>query len=54
MNVGQYTFSQFKELAAGFHGYPAPVLLLGGYMVEMAKASLPDCTLFEVVVESKK
>lgn len=54
MNVGQYTFAQFKDMAAGFHGYPAPGLLLGGYMVEMARAALPQGTLFEVVVESKK
>ena len=54
MNVGQYTFAEFKDRAAQFHGYPAPGLLLGGYMVEMAKAALPEGTLFEVVVESKK
>lgn len=54
MNVGKYTFAEFKDMAAGFHGYPAPGLLLGGYMVEMAKAAMPEGTLFEVVVESKK
>lgn len=54
MNVGAYTFAEFKDMAAKFHGYPAPGLLLGGYMVEMAKKAMPDGTLFEVVVESKK
>lgn len=54
MNIGSYTFAEFKDLAARFHGYPAPGLLLGGYMVEMAKAAMPAGTLFEVVVESKK
>lgn len=54
MNIGSYTFAQFKEKAAAFHGYPAPGLLVGAYMVETAKAALPDGTLFEAVVETKK
>ena len=54
MNIGPYTFQEFKEKAAAFHGYPAPGLLIGGYMVEMAKAALPPDILFEAVSESKK
>jgi formylmethanofuran dehydrogenase subunit E len=54
MNIGPYTFQEFKDKAAEFHGYPAPGLLIGGYMVEMAKAALPPGILFEAVVESKK
>jgi formylmethanofuran dehydrogenase subunit E len=54
VNIGSYTFDEFKAAAAAFHGYPAPGLLLGGYMVEAAKAALPPGILFEVVVESKK
>jgi len=54
MNIGSYTFQEFKDKAAEFHGYPAPGLLIGGYMVEMAKAALPPNILFEAVVESKK
>ncbi len=54
MNIGPHTFQEFKDMAAAFHGYPAPGLLIGGYMVEMAKAALPEGILFEAVVESKK
>lgn len=54
MNIGPYTFAEFKERAAAFHGYPAPGLLLGGYMVAMAQRALPEGTLFEALVESKK
>jgi len=54
MDIGIYTFQEFKNKAAEFHGYPAPGLLIGGYMVEMAKAALPEGILFEAVVESKK
>ncbi len=54
MNIGAYTFQEFKQLAENFHGYAAPGLLIGGYMVEKAKSLLPEGTLFEAVVESTK
>jgi formylmethanofuran dehydrogenase subunit E len=54
MNIGQYTFEEFKEIARKFHGYPAPGLLIGGFMVEEAKSRLPEGTLFEALVESGK
>ncbi len=54
MNIGPYTFEEFKEVARNFHGYPAPGLLIGGYMVEEAKSHLPEGTLFDAVVETGK
>ena len=33
MNIGSYTFQEFKRLAENFHGYAAPGLLIGVYMV---------------------
>lgn len=54
MNIGEYTFEEFKQKAKDFHGYPAPGLLIGGYMVEAAKARIPEGTLFEAMVESGK
>ena len=54
MLIGKYTFAEFKDRAAAFHGYPAPGLLIGGYMVELAKKALPEDCLFEALVESKK
>ena len=35
MNIGSYTFDEFRRLAENFHGYAAPGLLVGGYMVEL-------------------
>jgi len=54
MDIDNMPFEAFKARAAAFHGYPAPGLLLGGYMVAMAKRALPPDTLFEAVVETKK
>lgn len=54
MNIGQHTFEEFKAKAAAFHGYPAPGLLIGGYMVELARRQLPAGTLFDAVSETAK
>ncbi len=54
MNIGKYTFEEYKQLATDFHGYPAPGILVGGYMVEAAKELLPEGTLFEAISESNK
>ena len=54
MNIGPYTFEEFKAKAAAFHGYPAPGLLIGGYMVELARRHMPEGTLFDCVIETGK
>ena len=54
MDIENYSFEEFKQLAARFHGYPAPGLLLGGYMVALAKRHLPEGTLFEAISETRK
>lgn len=54
MDIDRYSFKEFMEMAASFHGYPAPGLLIGGYMVALAKKELPEDTLFEAIVESDK
>jgi formylmethanofuran dehydrogenase subunit E len=54
MNIGKYTFKEFMEMARSFHGYPAPGLLIGGFMVEAVKQNMPEGTLFEAIVETKK
>lgn len=47
-----FTFDGFVELATWFHNYPAPGLLLGGYMVEEAKRHIPEGVLFDAVSET--
>lgn len=54
MNIGPHTFEEFTQKAKDFHGYPAPGLLIGGYMVEAARRLLPEEILFEAVVETSK
>jgi formylmethanofuran dehydrogenase subunit E len=54
MNIGKYTFDEYVIMAAAFHGNPAPGLLIGGFMVELAKGALPEGTIFDAVVETPK
>ncbi len=54
MDIDNYTFEEFKDLAKRFHGYAAPGLLLGGYMVALAKRCIPEGTLFEAICETGK
>jgi formylmethanofuran dehydrogenase subunit E len=50
--IGEHTFDEFIEMATLFHNYPAPGLILGGYMVEEAKRHIPEGTLFEAISET--
>lgn len=54
MNIGKYTHDEFMELARSFHNYPAPGLIIGGYMVEMARKGMPEGVLFDAISESKQ
>lgn len=54
MNIDAYTFDEYRQLAENFHNYAAPGLLLGGYMVALAKRHIPDGTLYEATVETNK
>ena len=50
--IGKYTHDEFMDMARFFHNYPAPGLIIGGYMVEMARAGLPKDILFDAICES--
>ncbi len=50
--IGPYTFDEFVAKATQFHGYPAPGLLLGGFMVAAAQERLPEGILYDAVSET--
>lgn len=50
--IGEYTVDEFIEAAATFHGYAAPGLILGGFMVDAVLKALPDDTLFDAISET--
>ncbi len=52
MRIGRFSFGEFCEVVREFHGSPAPGVLIGGYMVEMARRMLPEGVLFEALCET--
>jgi formylmethanofuran dehydrogenase subunit E len=50
--IGPYTFEEYVEVCRRFHHYPAPGLLLGGFMVDAAMRRLPEGALFDAVSET--
>jgi formylmethanofuran dehydrogenase subunit E len=52
-SVGEYGFEEFCDTVERFHGSPAPGVLVGGFMVELARQGLPEGTLFEALCETR-
>lgn len=46
------SFEEFRRKAEEFHGYPAPGLLVGGLMVDLARRNLPAGEFFDVLCET--
>ena len=53
MQIGEYSFEDFCEKVRRFHGSPAPGVLIGGYMVGLARRSLQEGVLFEALCETR-
>ena len=54
MRIGQYEFDEFIEVVRNFHGSPAPGIIIGGIMVDMAREKLPPETIFDAIAETPK
>ncbi len=44
--IGKYSFDEYVELVKSFHGYAAPGLIMGGFMVDLDLSRLPRGVLF--------
>ena len=47
-----YTFEEYREMVRQFHGYEAPGLLIGGFMVALAVQNMPKGVLFDAIAET--
>jgi formylmethanofuran dehydrogenase subunit E len=52
--IRSYTYEQFVEMAKEFHGYEAPGIIVGGFMVDLAYRHLPKDGLYDAISESPK
>jgi formylmethanofuran dehydrogenase subunit E len=54
IKIRSYTFEEYIELVRSFHGYAAPGVVIGGFMVELAYQHLPKEGLFDAICETDK
>jgi formylmethanofuran dehydrogenase subunit E len=54
VNVRSYTVEEFIKKVEAFHGYPAPGVVLGGFMVDLVYQQLPAEGLFDAICETTK
>jgi formylmethanofuran dehydrogenase subunit E len=52
--IRSYTYEKYVEMAKEFHGYEAPGIIVGGFMVDLAYRHLPKEGLFDALCESPK
>ena len=52
MNIGKYTFEEYQRKATDFHGYPGPGLIVGGFMVDLAKSKLSKGLRYNALSET--
>jgi formylmethanofuran dehydrogenase subunit E len=52
MNIGPYSIEDYMHMIKSFHGNIAPGLIIGGFMVDLAKKGLPDEILFDAISET--
>lgn len=53
MRIGRFTYDEFVSAVEAFHGYRAPGLIMGGFMVDLALGRMPEGILFEAVSETR-
>jgi formylmethanofuran dehydrogenase subunit E len=54
MRIRSYTYEEYIERVQSFHGFAAPGVVIGGFMVDLAYQHLPEEGLFDAVCETAK
>ncbi len=50
--IGNYSLDEYLQVIESFHGYPAPGLVLGGFMVDLAMKQMPEGILLDAISET--
>ena len=53
MNIGHYSYDEFLSAVKSFHGYAAPGMMMGGFMVDLALSQMREGVLFDAVCETR-
>jgi formylmethanofuran dehydrogenase subunit E len=54
MKICSYTFEEFVNRVQTFHGFAAPGVIIGGFMVDLAQRKLAPNVLFNALCETRK
>jgi formylmethanofuran dehydrogenase subunit E len=52
--IRSHTYEEYVEMVKKFHGYAAPGVIIGGYMVDEAYRHLPENGIFDALCETAK
>ena len=52
MNIGPYSFEEYLTKVKSFHGNPAPGMLVGGFMVDLALKHMPAGEIYDALSET--
>jgi formylmethanofuran dehydrogenase subunit E len=52
--IMDHTFEEFVEIVRAFHGFEAPGVLIGGFMVDCASRQLPEGRMIDAICETSK
>lgn len=52
--ICSHSLDEYMEMIKSFHGYLAPGIILGGFMVDLALRHLPDGELYDALCETPK
>lgn len=52
MKIGRYSYDEYLEVVKTFHGYAAPGLVAGGFMVDLAMSRMAEGVLFDAISET--
>jgi formylmethanofuran dehydrogenase subunit E len=53
MNIGPYSIEDYMHLVKSFHGNIAPGIIIGGFMVDLARKHVPDGVLYDAISETR-
>lgn len=54
IKICSYTFEEYLERVQSFHGFAAPGVIIGGFMVDLAYQHLPPEGLFDAICETER
>lgn len=52
MNIGMYSYEEYFSRVESFHGFAAPGVIIGGFMVDLALKNRPDGEFFDSICET--